>query len=89
MGYIDEIYVRPSKYGSVKIGDTALTTIEAHVIRIIVAATFTSLIDDGVPSGTDALTAHGISGSQEAGEEIYAKGKFTSVELSAGTILVY
>lgn len=181
---IDEVYIRPSKYGSVKIADTDATVIEAHTIRIIADAVIASLIDDGVPlvkqvetvtltgtsgtatisdaggldkvttfdsdlittaanfvtshaaayfaedivvtssgadiiftalvagteftsptianttgdlDGTVAVTVsnevsivfHGVSGSQSAGEEIYAAGKFINITLTSGTVLVF
>ena len=85
----DEYYVRPSKYGSVKITGTGLTTIEGHVILVLTDATFASLADDGVVSGTNPLTWHGISGPQLENEEIHARGKFTQLQLSAGSVLVY
>ena len=89
MGLHDEYYIRPSKYGSKKIADTDLTTIEGHVILVLTDATFSSLTDDGIPSGTNPITWHGISGVQLEGEEIHARGKFTQLQLSAGSILVY
>ena len=87
--YQDETYIKASKYGSVKVTGTDATTIEAHVIEIIADAVISALTDDGVPSGTSALTEHGISGVQAEGEIIYAKGKFTSITLSSGSVLVY
>lgn len=85
----DENYVRASKYGSVKVTGTTATAIEAHTIEILADAVIAALTDDGVPSTTSALTAHGISGVQAEGEIIYAKGKFTSITLSSGSVLVY
>ena len=76
-------------YGSVKITGTDATTIEAHVIEVLADAVIAALTDDGVPSGIDALTDHGISGAQAENEIIYAKGKFTSITLTSGSVLVY
>jgi len=85
----DEYYVRPSKYGSVKITGTDLTEIEAHTIRILEDATIAILVDDGLPSGTSAITWHGISSPESADIEIYAAGKFTSIQLSGGKVVIF
>ena len=83
-----EFILRPSKYGSNKITDLdILHPINAHTIRMLSDTTFTSLLDDGIPAGTNPLTWHGIAGSQPTGEFIYARGKFTGVEISAGVIV--
>lgn len=84
-----EGYVRPSKYGSKKITGTDQTAIEAHTIEMLAATVVAALVDDGVPSGTDALTWHGISGSQNTGEKIRARGVFTSITLTSGSVVVY
>jgi len=89
MSNTDEQYLRASKYGSVKITGTDATAINAHIIEILEDATIVALTDDGVPKGTSALTVHGISGVQAADEIIYAKGKFTNITLSSGTVVVY
>ena len=86
--YQDETYIKASKYGSVKITGTDATTIEAHTIEILADAVIAALVDDGDATGA-ALTAHGISGVQAEGEIIYAKGTFTSITLSSGSVLVY
>jgi hypothetical protein len=57
MGKI-EGYTRESKYGSRIIADTNEHVIDAHVIEIITAATFTILKEEGNPiSGTTASVA--------------------------------
>jgi hypothetical protein len=89
MSKVEEGYVRPSKFGSKKIATTTLTAIEAHTVEFLGATVVAALTDDGVPSGTNALTWHGISGSQPAGEKILAKGKFTSITLTSGSVVVY
>lgn len=84
---VEEGYFRPSKYGSKKFANTELNLAGGHTITILTGgATFASLVDSGLPAGTDALTWHGISGAQPAGEKIYAVGYFVSVRLSAGSI---
>jgi hypothetical protein len=87
MEKVEEGYFRPSKYGSKKVADTGYTPIGGHTISILTGgATFAWLEDDGLPKGANALTWHGISGAQPAGEKIYAKGDFASVQLTAGSI---
>lgn len=82
-----EGYFRPSKYGSKKVTTTDYTLIGGHTIDILTGgATFASLVDDGLPAGINALTWHGISDAQPAGEKIYARGNFSTVRLSAGSI---
>ena len=74
-----------SKYGSVKITDTSLHSVEGNVIEILEDAVFTSIGEFGI---TDSPTLHGISSTQSAGEEIFAKTKFTSVQLASGSVRV-
>lgn len=83
---MEEVILIPSQYGSVKIADTSSHDINAYTIEVLGAATFTSLTEKGV---TSPLTEHGISGSQPIGTIIRAKTKFTEVQLSAGSIVVY
>lgn len=72
-----------SKYGSVKVTGTDITVANGLIIKVLEDAVFDSISEDGI---TDPLAFHGISGSQPAGEEIYAKTRFTSIKLISGTI---
>jgi hypothetical protein len=86
---MEEVRAIPSKGGSLRIADTSAHTTdlpaEARVIKVIVAATFTALEEDGA----DVKTARGVTGATVAGEEIYAKTKFSKITLASGTVVVY
>ena len=70
MGYPEEGYVRPSKYGSRRIALVDVPhTIEAYTNKVITAATFTSLTEKGKTNTgagvaqVDTLTLTGASGT--------------------------
>ncbi len=77
--------LRTSKYGSVKITGTDLTTVEGEVIEILADAVFTTINEAGI---TAPITSHNVSGVQSAGERIFAHTKFTGVQLTSGSVRV-
>lgn len=88
---MEQLEIKDGSYGTYYLNDTE--AIDAtkmpngfHKITVLVAATITVLTDKG---GASALAAHNIAGeSLPAGTIIYARGKFTAITLSAGTVLL-